>query len=61
MSKCKVTLIKSVIGAKQFQKACIIGLGLRRISTSAIVDANCPCIKGMIRKVRHLISIENIL
>ena len=55
--KIKVTQIRSKIGAKKNQIACLRGLGLRRINGSIVLD-NTPAIRGMIRKVNHLVRIE---
>jgi large subunit ribosomal protein L30 len=57
IKKIKVTQIRSRIGAKKNQIACLIGLGLRRINNSAVLD-NTPAVRGMIRKVNHLVRIE---
>ena len=53
----RVTLIRSTIGFDRKQAAVVVGLGLRRIRHSVeLVD--CPETRGMIRKVRHLVSVE---
>ncbi|MGQ9525622.1 MAG: 50S ribosomal protein L30 [Armatimonadota bacterium] len=55
--KLRVTLIRSVIGRKWDQKRTVRALGLRRIGSSRIVPDN-PAIRGMIRKVSHLVTAE---
>ncbi|MBC8258503.1 MAG: 50S ribosomal protein L30 [SAR324 cluster bacterium] len=55
--KIKVTQIRSGIGARTKQKACLSGLGLRKINSFAILE-NTPAVRGMIRKVNHLVRIE---
>ncbi|MEZ7852727.1 MAG: 50S ribosomal protein L30 [SAR324 cluster bacterium] len=55
--KIIVTQIRSRIGAKKNQLDCLIGLGLRKINSSTILD-NTPEVRGMIRKVNHLVRIE---
>ena len=55
--KIKVTQIRSRIGAKKNQIACLRGLGLRKIDSSTVLD-NTPEVRGMIRKVNHLVRIE---
>jgi len=55
----KVTLIRSVIGRPQKQREVVKGLGLRRISSS-VVRKDCPEIRGMIRKIVHLVKVEAI-
>lgn len=53
----KVTQIKSSAGRLKYQKACISGLGLRRIGHTVEVE-NTPSIRGMINKVDFLVRIE---
>ncbi|MEZ7973492.1 MAG: 50S ribosomal protein L30 [SAR324 cluster bacterium] len=55
--KIIVTQIRSRIGAKKNQLDCLIGLGLRKINSSTVLD-NTPEVRGMIRKVNHLVRIE---
>ena len=53
----KVTLVKSPIGALQKHKACLTGLGLRRIRHGVELE-DTPAVRGMINKVRHLVQVE---
>ena len=55
--KIKVTQIRSRIGTKRKQIACLSGLGLRKINSSSVLD-NSPEVRGMINKVNHLVRIE---
>jgi large subunit ribosomal protein L30 len=55
--KIKVTLIKSVIGTKQDHRATVRGLGLRRVSSSAMLE-DTPAVRGMINKVSYLVKCE---
>ena len=55
--KIKVTQIRSKIGAKKNQIACLSGLGLRKINSFSILQ-NTPEVRGMINKVNHLVRIE---
>jgi large subunit ribosomal protein L30 len=55
--KLKVTLLKSTIGFNRNQAAVVEGLGLRRIRHSVVVP-DTPATRGMILKVRHLVSVE---
>ena len=55
--KIKVTLIRSKIGAQKKQKACLKGLGLRKINSFSLLE-NSPAVRGMIQKVNHLVKIE---
>ena len=56
-NKVKVTLLKSPIGALKAHKACLTGLGLRRIRHSVEVE-DTPAVRGMINKVIHMIEVE---
>ncbi|MDA8094397.1 MAG: 50S ribosomal protein L30 [Betaproteobacteria bacterium] len=53
----KVTLVKSVIGTKVSHRACVRGLGLRRVNHQVIVR-DTPDVRGMIRKVSYLLKCE---
>jgi len=53
----KVTLLKSPIGFKRNQLEVVTGLGLRRIRHTVELK-DTPDIRGMIHKVRHLVSVE---
>jgi len=55
--KLKVTLVKSVHGRLAAHKACVRGLGLRRLHSSAVV-IDTPENRGMIRKVSYLLKVE---
>ncbi|NND65582.1 MAG: 50S ribosomal protein L30 [Gammaproteobacteria bacterium] len=55
--KIKVTLIKSRFGRLKKHRACVAGLGLRRIRQTVEVD-DTPEIRGMINKVSYLLHVE---
>lgn len=55
--KLKVTLIKSAHGRLAVHKACVRGLGLRRMHSIATV-ADTPENRGMIRKISYLLKVE---
>lgn len=55
----RVTLVKSIIGSKKAQRATIKALGLRRTNTS-VIHRETPQIRGMIGKVSHLVSVEEV-
>lgn len=53
----KVKLVKSLIGTKPEHRACVRGLGLRRLNSSAeVIDT--PANRGMINKVLYLLKTE---
>jgi len=53
----KVTMIKSAIGILEKHKACLAGLGLRRIRHTVEVE-DTPSVRGMINKVRYMVQVE---
>lgn len=59
MSRIKITQIKSQIDRPKRQKDTIIALGLGKINKSKEFELNAQ-LQGMIDKVAHLVSVENI-
>jgi large subunit ribosomal protein L30 len=57
--KLKVTLKRSVIGSTKDQRDTVIGLGLRKINHSRVLE-NTPAVRGMIKKVIHLLDVEEV-
>ena len=53
----KVTLVKSVIGRIESHRACVSGLGLRRLNHTVEVQ-DTPANRGMINKVGYLLKVE---
>ncbi|MBO6217756.1 MAG: 50S ribosomal protein L30 [Prevotella sp.] len=56
MAKIKIKQIRSKIGYPIDQKRTLESLGLRKISQVVEVEDN-PSIRGMIRKVHHLVTV----
>ena len=56
-AKIRVTLTKSVIGRLPSHKACVNGLGLRRMHPTVEVE-DTACTRGMINKVSYLLRVE---
>ena len=54
----KVTQVKSTNGRLQNHKACVAGLGLRRIGHTVEVE-DTPSVRGMINKVNYLVRVED--
>ncbi|MDE0171876.1 MAG: 50S ribosomal protein L30 [Defluviicoccus sp.] len=52
-----VTQIKSPIGRPKDQRATLIGLGLNKMHRTRELE-DTPAIRGMIRKVAHLVSVD---
>ena len=59
MGKLKITQIKSTIDRKPKQRATIDALGLGKIRRS-VVHNDTPQIRGMIEKVSHLVTVEEV-
>lgn len=59
MKKLKITKVKSVIDRPERQKRTMEALGLNKVNASVEVDAT-PQILGMVRKVNHLVKVEEI-
>jgi large subunit ribosomal protein L30 len=59
MPKLRVTQTASVAGRKPGQKETLIGLGLNKIRRTRELD-DTPAIRGMIRKVAHLVKVEEL-
>jgi len=57
--KLKITQTKSIIDRPKDQKATIYALGLSRPNKS-VVKNESPQIRGMIKKVSHLVKVEEI-
>lgn len=53
----KVTLVKSTIGTIASHRACVRGLGLRRMNHTVEVE-DTPAVRGMINKVNYLLKFE---
>ncbi|MDY0005297.1 MAG: 50S ribosomal protein L30 [Spongiibacteraceae bacterium] len=56
--KIKVTQVRSAIGRVKAHRACVAGLGLRRIGHTVEVE-DTPSVRGMINKVNYLVRIED--
>lgn len=56
-NKIKVTLCKSTIGRLAAHKACVAGLGLRRIHHTVEVE-DTPSVRGMINAVSYMVKVE---
>jgi large subunit ribosomal protein L30 len=55
--RIKVTLVKSTIGFNRTQDETVTGLGLRRLNHTVEL-ADTPETRGMIHKVRHLVTVQ---
>jgi large subunit ribosomal protein L30 len=59
VSRLRITQVRSVIDRPKDQKATVRRLGLHRINDTVVKDDR-PEIRGMIAKVRHLVTVEEV-
>ena len=52
----KVTLVKSPVGAKSDHRATVLGLGLKRMHQTRVLE-DTPAVRGMITKVAYLVKV----
>jgi large subunit ribosomal protein L30 len=55
--KLRITLVRSTIGFDRKQAKVVEGMGLRRLNHTVEL-ADTPATRGMIHKVRHLVTVE---
>ena len=58
-SKLRITYVKSAIGYNLRQKRTIRALGLHRLG-DVVEQDNTEAIRGMVRKVQHLVQVEEV-
>jgi len=59
MAKLKITLVRSLIGRNEKQRATVAALGLRKLQQSVVKEDN-PAIRGMVNHVKHLVKVEEV-
>jgi large subunit ribosomal protein L30 len=59
MTRLKVSQVRSGIGSKPNQRETLRSLGLRRIGDVAAHEDR-PAVRGMIAKVTHLVTVEEV-
>jgi len=57
--KLKITLVKSPLACLKAQQATVVALGLHKLHSSVIQPDNA-CVRGMIFKVKHLVTVEEV-
>ncbi|HZK17838.1 MAG TPA: 50S ribosomal protein L30 [Clostridia bacterium] len=57
MARLKITLIKSLIGRPERQRATVKALGLNKLNSSVTRDKS-SVVEGMVKKVEHLVEVE---
>ncbi len=55
----RITLVRSVIGRPDTQERTVKALGLRRIRHT-VERPDTPSIRGMVTKIRHLVTVEEV-
>ncbi|MCG6893848.1 MAG: 50S ribosomal protein L30 [Desulfobacteraceae bacterium] len=53
----RITLVKSMIGRPEKHRKVLAGMGLRKLNRTVELE-DTPSVRGMIRKVSHLVSVE---
>lgn len=59
MAKIKITQVKSSIDRPKKQKDTLLALGLRKLNASKEVEVS-PQVLGMVEKVSHLVTVEDV-
>ncbi|ACT04269.1 MULTISPECIES: 50S ribosomal protein L30 [Paenibacillus] len=59
MAKLQITLVRSVIGRNEKQRATVESFGLKKIHQSVVLN-DSPAVRGMINAVSHLIKVEEV-
>lgn len=57
--KLKITMLQSLIGRPESQRAVLQGLGLKRIHQS-VVREDTPAVRGMVRKMEFMLRVEQV-
>ncbi|GBF77051.1 50S ribosomal protein L30 [Paenibacillus sp. 598K] len=59
MAKLQITLVRSLIGRNEKQRATVQALGLRKVNHS-VIKADNEAIRGMVNHVSHLVKVEEV-
>ncbi|KAA5833434.1 50S ribosomal protein L30 [Saccharopolyspora hirsuta] len=59
MAQLKITQVRGLVGSKQNQRDTMRTLGLRKIRQS-VVRPDDSNVRGMIKTVRHLVTVEEV-
>jgi large subunit ribosomal protein L30 len=59
MARLKVTQVKSTIGGIQTHRDTLRSLGLKKIR-DVVIKEDSPQVRGMVRAVRHLVTVEEV-
>ncbi|NND45356.1 MAG: 50S ribosomal protein L30 [Xanthomonadales bacterium] len=53
----KITLVRSPISAQPAHRACVVGLGLKRMHQTVTLE-DTPSIRGMANKINYMVRVE---
>ncbi|MUT68209.1 50S ribosomal protein L30 [Paenibacillus sp. NEAU-GSW1] len=59
MAKLQITLVRSLIGRNEKQRATVESFGLRKIRQSVVLN-DSPAVRGMVNTVSHLVKVEEV-
>ncbi|GAA4844384.1 50S ribosomal protein L30 [Saccharopolyspora rosea] len=59
MAQLKITQVRGLVGTRQTQRDTMRSLGLRKIRQS-VVRPDDPNVRGMIKTVSHLVTVEEV-
>ncbi|ANY67066.1 50S ribosomal protein L30 [Paenibacillus algorifonticola] len=59
MAKLQITLVRSLIGRNEKQRATVASLGLRKIRQTVELN-DTVAIRGMVKHVSHLVKVEEV-
>ena len=60
MAKLNIKQVRSAIGRKSDQKKTLVALGITKVG-SEVIHNDTPQIKGMIKKIGHLLEVSEII
>ena len=55
----RITQVRSSIGRQKYQHRTLVALGIRRMQHT-VEKSDCPQIRGMVRKIAHLVTVEEL-
>jgi large subunit ribosomal protein L30 len=59
MTQLKIRQVRSAVGGKQYQRDTLRTLGLKRVGDSSTREDR-PEVRGMIKKVAHMVAVEEV-
>ncbi|OMF23728.1 50S ribosomal protein L30 [Paenibacillus sp. FSL H8-0548] len=59
MAKLQITLVRSLIGRNEKQRATVESFGLKKIRQAVVLN-DSPAVRGMVNTVSHLVKVEEV-